>query len=139
MKNAIATTNNSAPKTLLLLTGYFAALFALFLISNIVFAQGQQTIGDVAGNVTKTMGNVGKLIVAASYVAGVGFALMGMLKFKAHKEQPQQVPLSQPIVLLAIAAGLIFLPSLLTTGGTTIFGTSGVQGDTTGGNVEGLK
>jgi len=33
-------------------------------------------------------------------------------KFKAHKEQPTQVPISQPIALLFIAAALIFVPSV---------------------------
>lgn len=118
---------------------YFGALVALFLISNVAFAgsSGGQTLGEVAANVTGSMTNVAKLITAASYVAGVGFALMGMFKFKAHKDQPTQVPLSQPIVLLAIAAGLLFLPSIITTAGSTIFGGSAQMGSPEGGGLPG--
>ena len=83
-----------------------------------------QTIGTLADNVRGTIANVAQLLSAASYVCGIGFALAGMMKFKAHRDNPQQVPLSAPIVLLAIAAGLIFLPSIIDTAGTTIFGSS---------------
>lgn len=114
---------------------YFGALVALFLITNVVFGSEGETLGDVAGHVTESMSNVTKLITAASYVAGVGFALMGMFKFKAHKDQPTQVPLSQPIVLLAIAAGLIFLPSVISTAGSTIF-SSGKKGSSKGAGLE---
>jgi len=139
MKNISLTKHLTSRKAIWSLCGYFGALFALFLISHAVMASGGsgQSLGDVAGNVTKSMDNVAKLITAASYVAGVGFALMGMLKFKAHKDNPTQVPLSQPIVLLAIAAGLVFLPSLISTGGQTVFGGDAKNADTTGGGVEG--
>lgn len=105
---------------------YSSALLALFLVPQTLFASGYQTqsLGDIAGNIILSMNNLAKLISAASYVVGVGFALMGMLKFKAHKDNPTQVQLSQPIVLLAIAAGLVYLPSLISTVGNTAWGTN---------------
>jgi len=114
---------------------YFGALIALYMISSVVFA-GDPTLSDVAKNVTGTMGDMAKLITASSYVAGVGFALMGMFKFKAHKDNATQTPLSQPIVLIAIAAGLIFLPSLIGTAGGTIFGDSGKKATAKGGGLD---
>lgn len=130
----------STLKPLLSLCAYFGALLALYCASNFVFASsGDNDLGAVASNITNTMTNVAKLITAASYVAGVGFALMGMLKFKAHKDQPAQVPLSQPIVLLAIAAGLVFLPSLITTAGSTVFGSSKTNATSKGGGVTGIE
>lgn len=120
-------------KNMLTLCAYFGALIALFFVSSFVFAAGDgKSLGDVAGEVTSSMTNVAKLITAASYVAGVGFAMMGMLKFKAHKDNPTQVPLSQPIVLLCIAAGLVFLPNLISTGGKTMWGDSGDRATSTG-------
>lgn len=134
-------TLKSNRNSLLSLFGYFGTLLALFLVSNFVLAGGGSgaSLGQVADNVTGTMGSVAKLITAASYVAGVGFALMGMLKFKAHKDNPTQVPLSQPIVLLAIAAGLVFLPSLISSGGQTVWAGSQQSGDTQGGGLSGIK
>lgn len=125
-------------KTLLVLGIYFGALIALFFISEFAFATSK-SLGDVADTVTGSMSGVAKLITATSYVAGVGFALMGMLKLKAHKDNPQQVPLGQPIVLLCIAAGLVFLPNLISTGGATIWGEGGDSGraDAAGGGLSG--
>lgn len=102
-------------------TAKLIAGFLLVIFSGLAIA-GSQSLGDVANNITKSMNNVAKLITAASYVAGVGFAMMGMLKLKAHKDQPAQVPLGQPIVLIVIAVGLIFLPNLISTGGVTLWG-----------------
>ncbi len=95
-------------------------------------------MGDVADTITTSMTGVAKLITATSYVAGVGFALMGMLKLKAHKDNPTQVPLSQPIVLLAIAAGLVFLPSLIKTAGSTVWKGGGDTVGATGTGGESL-
>jgi intracellular multiplication protein IcmD len=57
------------------------------------------------------------------------------MKFKAHKDNPQQTPLSQPIVLIVIAAGLVFLPSIIQSAGASLFAggatSSTVQGTDT--------
>ena len=133
----VAIKRNTSLTSLISLCAYFGALIALFLVSNVALAGGGgggdgASLGTVAANITETMDDVSKLIVAGSYVAGVAFALMGMLKFKAHKDNPTQVPLSQPIVLLAIAAGLVFLPSLITTSGSTVFGSGAEKGSSKG-------
>lgn len=136
MKNVKRNVTATKPMIPLIQLGlYFGALVALFLISSVAFA-GDQTLGSIAGNVTGTMGDVAKLITASSYVAGVAFALLGMFKFKAHKENPTQTPLSQPIVFIAIAAGLIFLPSIIGTAGGTIFGGSGKKATASGSGLE---
>ncbi len=54
------------------------------------------------------MANLAKLITASSYVAGFGFAAAGILKFKAHKDNPTQVPLGAPVALVFFGAALIF-------------------------------
>lgn len=69
-------------------------------------------------------GNIAKLINASSYVAGFGFALGAILKFKQHKDNPTQIPIGTPIALVFIAAALLFLPSIISSTGTTIFGST---------------
>ena len=136
MKTTIQTLKTSSPsKALWTMLAYFGTLMALFLISNLALAaatgaSGDGSIGTVADTIAGSMTGIAKLITATSYVAGVGFALMGMLKLKAHKDNPTQVPLSQPIVLLAIAAGLVFLPSLIKTAGKTVWSSGGKSGGT---------
>ncbi|MCS5711119.1 type IV secretion protein IcmD [Candidatus Berkiella aquae] len=142
MKTTMVKASTSSSNALWTLCAYFGTLLALFLISNIVFAGGtssqEGSLGDVADTITTSMTGVAKLITATSYVAGVGFALMGMLKLKAHKDNPTQVSLSQPIVLLAIAAGLVFLPSLIKTAGSTVWKGGGDTVGATGTGGESL-
>lgn len=112
-------------KSILLVAAFGASLV---LLSNAAFAQGGGDLKGLAENVTSNLGAVAQLITAAAWVAGVGFSLGGMMKFKAHRDNPTQVPLSAPIVLLAVGAGLLFLPSVISTAGNTLF-----KGGTTGG------
>lgn len=88
------------------------------------YALAQATdIGGVASTITSTFGNIAKLITGVSYIAGLGFAIAAILKFKAHRDNPQQNPVGTPIALLFVAAALLYLPSLFTVAGNTIFGT----------------
>jgi intracellular multiplication protein IcmD len=129
-------TNKITP--LVSLVGYFGVLMALFMFSGNLFATGgDASLGTVAQSIRGSMGDLASLITAASYVAGIGFAMMGMLKLKAHKDNPTQVPLSQPLVLLIIAAGLVFLPSIISTAGETIWGTEKTSTGTQGGAAAG--
>lgn len=83
----------------------------------VVFASG---IGGVAAKVTTNLNNVAKLITAGSYVAGMAFTVGAIVKFKAHKDNPTQVPIGAPIALLFVGAALLFLPSVMKTAGDTL-------------------
>ena len=109
-----------------------AALFIADIFYTCAYAAGSDTgIGKVASTVTDQLGAMANLMVYVAYVSGVGFALAGILQFKAHKENPQQTPLSKPIVLIIVAACLLFLPSVMTAAGGSIFGTSASGGGAT--------
>ncbi|MDP3561461.1 MAG: type IV secretion protein IcmD [Legionellaceae bacterium] len=89
------------------------------------FAASKETIGTMASTITQSFDSVGKLITASSYIAGLGFAISAILKFKQHKDNPQQTPIGQPIGLVFIAAALLFLPSILSVAGNTMFSGGG--------------
>ncbi|MDF1684139.1 MAG: type IV secretion protein IcmD [Legionellaceae bacterium] len=80
------------------------------------------TLGNMASSVTSSFGALTKLITAASYLAGLGFAIGAIMKFKAHKDNPTQITVGTPIALVFIAASLLFLPSILDMAGSTMFG-----------------
>lgn len=84
-------------------------------------------IGSIATNVTGNFGAITRLITGASYVAGFAFAVGAVVKFKAHKDNPTQIPISQPIALLFVGAALIFIPAVFKTTGATLFNT-GISG-----------
>lgn len=94
---------------------------------------GAQNLSGIAGNVIENFGALAKMITAAAYVAGFGFAFAAILKFKAHKDNPQQIPVGTPIALLFIGAALIFLPTLFSVTGQTVFGSGATAGGVSGG------
>ncbi len=97
-----------------------------------VLAVSGAGIGTVASAVTSNLEGIARLITAAAYVAGMGFVVAAIVKFKAHKDNPTNIPLSQPVVALFIGAALIFAPSVFKSAGGTLFGTSGVKGGISG-------
>jgi intracellular multiplication protein IcmD len=88
---------------------------------------GAGGVGDIAKTATSNLENIAKLITAAAYVAGMAFAVGAIVKFKAHKDNPTQIPIGTPIALLFVGAALIFMPSVFKAAGGTLFA-SGVQG-----------
>lgn len=109
----------------------FLATVALMLIGTNVFAQGGSlTVGGMAEQIVGSFENLTRLITAASYIAGIGFAIGSIMKFKQHKDNPSNIPIGTPIALLFIAAALLFLPTILGIAGATMFGGEG--GETAG-------
>ena len=80
------------------------------------------SIGDIASSITGSFTNLTKLITAGSYLAGLGFSIGAIMKFKQHKDNPTQVPIGTPIALVFIAAALLFLPTILSVSGETTSG-----------------
>jgi len=98
-----------------------------------VAAQGTISgIGGVAAKVQGNLGNIAKLLTGASYVAGMAFVIGAIVKFKAHKDNPTQIPIGTPIALLLLGGALMFIPSVFGVAGTTLFGQSGQQAGISG-------
>lgn len=108
-----------------------AILAALALVPEMALAD-QQNLATIADSVTKTFSSVAKLITAAAYIGGLGFAVGAILKFKQHKDNPTQIPIGTPIALLFVAAALVFLPTILGVTGSTLFGTGATVGGVSG-------
>lgn len=113
--------------------GKYVALVGLaligFLATRSVWAAA--TIGEIATGITESFGGISKLITGASYLAGIGFAMAAVMKFKAHKDNPTQIPVGTPVALVFVSAALMFLPTVFTSSGKTVFGT-GQQGSLSG-------
>ncbi len=91
-----------------------------------------QTIGTIADNVKKTFGALTQFITAASYVGGFGFTLTSIMKFKAHKDSPQQTPITQPLGLFTVGISMLYLPTMFSVGGGTLFSSGGSVGGISG-------
>jgi intracellular multiplication protein IcmD len=104
--------------------GSFVCLAMLALVSQSASAGGL-TMGGMASQVYGSFTQITKLVTAGSYLAGLGFSIGAIFKFKMHKDNPTQVPVGTPIALVFIAAALLFLPTILGITGATMFGTAG--------------
>jgi intracellular multiplication protein IcmD len=82
----------------------------------------ETSVGELAESVTSSFTNVTILLTGTSYIIGVGFTIGALFKFKQHSSNPTQVPLIEPLTLLGIAAGLLFLPSIAKAQATKLTG-----------------
>lgn len=105
--------------------GSVLCLGLMFLISQDAAASSNLTLGNMASQITNSFTSLTKLITAGSYLAGLGFSIGAIMKFKQHKDNPTQIPIGTPIALVFIAAALLFLPTILGVTGATMFGSSG--------------
>lgn len=121
--------------TLLLL-----AITALSFYTGNAFAQSSTptNLGDVATNITSSFKGIAQLMIAVAYLAGIGFVLASIFKFKQHKDNPTQIPLGTPLAMLVIGIVLIFLPMIFGPAGSTIFGSTATPGGFTGEGVSNL-
>ena len=102
---------------------FYALVVALLTLSTQEFAYATYSLGTVASTVVGSFTNLTKLITACSYLAGIGFSIGSIMKFKQHKDNPTQIPVGTPIALLFIGGALLFLPTVLGVTGQTLFGT----------------
>ncbi len=86
------------------------------------------TVQSFAKTLKQTFLIIRELMTAAAYASGVGFSMIGLFKFKAYKDNPAQIPLSTPIALLAVGAGLLFLPTVFDISGDALFGSDARSG-----------
>jgi intracellular multiplication protein IcmD len=79
-------------------------------------------LGKLANNLRGQFKDIANLILATAKVAGIGFTVAAIFKFKQHKDNPQQVPIGTPFSLLAVGVILMFLQNLYTPAAQSIYG-----------------
>ncbi|MFP4097780.1 MAG: hypothetical protein ACLFU1_03215 [Alphaproteobacteria bacterium] len=68
---------------------------------------------EIAENIGGSFGSIPALLAMFAYIAGVIFAIMGVLKIKQHVENPSQTPLKDGVVLLLVGGAFFALPIML--------------------------
>ncbi len=87
----------------------------------------QLSIGKLADNIILSYRGIGQMMIATAFVMGIGLGVASIFKFKQHKDNPTQVPIGTPLVMLFLSAGLVFLPGFYHPLGETFFGTPDVE------------
>lgn len=98
-----------------------------------VYADSNVTLGQIARNVMSSFKDLGELMIAMAYLSGFGFTVSAVFKFKQHKDNPTQIPVSTPLALLFVGIVLIFLPGIIKPTGYTIFGSGAALEEMAGG------
>lgn len=115
-------------------TAWLIGIASGVLLMNEASAADGGGIGEVANTITDSIAGLANLITSGAYIAGLFLAVGAILKFKQHRDNPTQIPIGTPIAMLGVAAALLYLPSLLSTAGETVFG-SGAEAN----SIEGFS
>lgn len=78
-------------------------------------------LGTVSDNVVFSFKSIAYFMIATAFLMGLGLGIASIFKFKQHKDNPTQVPIGTPIVMLFLSAGLVFLPGIYHPLGVSIF------------------
>lgn len=88
---------------------------------------GGNTFTTISKTITDQIGGLPGFITAISYIMGVMFAVLGILKIKDHVENPSNTPLKEGAIRLAVGGGLFTIP-LITEAMQNLVGTgAGVE------------
>lgn len=92
-------------------------------------------LGDIASDIAIQTRFVSQLITVIAFVLGVGLAISGLLKFKAHSQNPNDpsAKISTAFVLVFVGAAMVALPATLGSGISTIFGANADRTNPTSG------
>ena len=88
------------------LMGWLLSFLCFFMATSLYAA----SLGTLADNLMGPMSGLGHIMNGIFYVAGVGFLLGGLLQYKYHRENPQQVRISTPLILIFLGLVILAVP-----------------------------
>lgn len=97
--------------------GLFAGMAIAPLMSTKAFAlaaPGQATVDftTTTDAITTSASKIPNLISTVAFIAGIGMAIAGVFKIKAHVDNPAQAPLKDGLIRLAVGGALLAFPLL---------------------------
>ncbi|HLF67025.1 MAG TPA: hypothetical protein VI522_05340 [Gammaproteobacteria bacterium] len=94
-------------KLLILSTLLFLPLLALADNGGGTFGSAPNTLGVAASNINEIIAFIYNIIDVILYIIATILGMSSVMKFRLHRRNPQQVPLSTPVTELTIA--LVFI------------------------------
>lgn len=91
----------------------YVPLFSFFCNNSSLAAWNEHQgvgLGQLANILMAPTAGIARIMMAMAFVAGVGFLMGAIIQYKYHRENPQQVRLSTPLLLLALGLALLALP-----------------------------
>lgn len=84
------------------------------------------SFNDIGGNIVQNISSLPGLLTALSYMMGLLFSVLGILKIKDHVENPTQTQLKDGAIRLA-SGGALFLLPVVTTAMQSLIGDDGAS------------
>ena len=84
------------------------------------------SFNDIGGNIVSNISSLPGLLTALSYMMGLLFSVLGILKIKDHVETPTQTQLKDGAIRLA-SGGALFLLPVVTTAMQSLIGDDGAS------------
>jgi Ca2+/H+ antiporter len=84
-------------------------LFGTYFLAVTCLAQSSQSLGGAIGNVLQPLGMLGQLIKVVCIIAGVGMLVGSLVRYKRHRQNPVEAPLSSCIMLFLTGLALLAL------------------------------
>lgn len=81
------------------------------------------TLGDVGNNLAATFSGLGNAIYMFAILAGLGLVVGSLVIFATHKKT--NVPLSIPTIMLLAGLALVSIPTVISIGTSSTFGSGG--------------
>lgn len=98
-----------------LAAGLFAGMATAPLLSTQALAgpgPATQDFSVTTDAITDSASKIPNLISTVAFIAGIGMAIAGVFKIKAHVDNPAQAPLKDGLIRLAVGGALLAFPLL---------------------------
>ena len=101
----------------------YGLVVAIMMVADGATAQ-VSNVGDVAAGLQAQVGDIADLVGAAAFLLGICLAIMGLLKFRQHSQNPNDpsARLSSAFTLVFVGAALVAVPTTLGVGVVSLFG-----------------
>jgi len=107
-------------------------IFTTFFCPTLSWAGERLNLSEATTKLTGVVGSLSSLALAIAFICGLGFVISSMMKFKKHKDNPQQMPLSTPVTELCLGVALLFIPAISKIAGYSVFGHDAIVSSRTG-------
>ncbi len=91
-------------------TVLMTALLGSFISTAYATTGSSSSIGGIADNLLGPAAGLTKVMFGICFVLGVGLVVGGIVQYKYHRENPQQVRLSTPLLMWFLGLILIAIP-----------------------------
>lgn len=100
------------------------AILGSFFYTNIAYAE-IPTLDQVIARIGNNIGALMEMVTAFAYVMGIYLVVMGVMELKKYGESRTMMSsehsLKKPLILIFVGTALVFLPSSINTGLTTLW------------------